>query len=318
MFCAQCGTQNPDNNAFCEQCGAKIQEQQSFEPVYTKPVYRVRQLSSHPVINVLKKIAGSPLFLAAVIAFSVQVLFAVINSVNDGSKIHEYAYVVLNAFAAYIPREVYNVISEMIYSSDVAGIFIAIICQIPSMVLCAGLWILYASAKDRRYDGMKTAGITIIKVTSVINLIGTCIGAAAVELLLVLMAMLYMNLGIQEAEVLAVYMLVLAVFGIVAGVILIFYDAKIIQSINRAKNTALTGVFSKKASVFVGVYSFIIAFLNIITMVTDMTFVNVMFCLATIAELVCFALVIFKYNESMKEVSIPAEPDFQQEEQEQF
>ena len=290
MFCSKCGIENTEGAAFCKNCGNRLGVAPAPEaapaaqeaPVYTAPAPVVKPpLSSHPVLNAVKKIASSPLFLVAVIAYSAQLLFSLINLFKGGNAILSMIYRILDIGRAPV-------------------IIFGFLGLIPTMLICAGLWMTYASAQSRMSNGMKTAGLTMIKVLTIIQLIGSCIAVVVIELLLLIAV-----IGIAATEYApgaAIAVMVFVVLVVAASYTLqIIYSAKIIKSLNAAKNTIMTGVPAAKASAFVAIWAFISAFGALFSLVTSF-----LSSAAAITSLVCFGILVFKYNNSMRAIAAPS------------
>ena len=178
MFCSNCGIENVEGAVFCKNCGKNL----------TQPAVPVKAakppLSNNPVLNVIKKVASSPLFLVAIIAYSVQILGSVITAAASGPLFSGMIYNILYEFGADIPYEFYNILDSIAMAGSGPVIVGTIIGLIPTILICIGLWITYASARSRTSDTMKTSGLTMIKVITVIQLVGTCLCLAAFEIFL--------------------------------------------------------------------------------------------------------------------------------------
>ncbi len=293
MFCSNCGIENTDGAAFCKNCGTKIGTVAA--PVYTAPVQAVKApLSSHPVLNVVKKVASSPLFLVAIIAYSVQILAAIINSTTIGARLEMLLYNLLDEMGGMVPYEFYEFVDAISRIGDIPYVLGTLIGLIPAILICVGLWITYASARSRLSSGMKTSGLTMIKVITIIQLIGSCIAVAIIEILLLLAV-----IGIAATEYapgLAIAILVFLVLVVAATYTLqIIFSAKIIKSINTAKNTVATGVPSDKVSGFVAVWAFVSAAGFLFSL-----FANFLSSAAAMTALICFGILIFKYKSEMR------------------
>lgn len=304
MFCAKCGIENAENAVFCKNCGNSIGTTPAPQAasVYTAPVPVAKPpLSSHPVLNVVKKLASSPLFLVAVIAYSAQILFSIVNSAGTGAKVEMFLYQLLNRLGGNVSYEFYEIVDGISRIGDIPYVIGTIIGLIPAILICIGLWMTFASARNRMVDGMKTSGLTMIKVLTIIQLIGSCIAVAAIELLLLLAVV-----GIAATEYapgVAIAILVLLVLVVAASYTLqIIYSAKIIKSLNSVKSTITTGSPVAKASRFVAVWAFISAFGALFSVASSF-----LSSVATITSLICFGILVFKYNNSMRMISAPTQ-----------
>lgn len=296
MFCSKCGTLNGENAVFCKYCGNKLLDDTSCVQTPVAIPYNKVPHSSHPVLNTVKKIASSPLFLVGVIAYSLQILFSFINIVNGGT-LSGIIYSLLDLIEENIPYtsyeiyKIYDILENISYMGSVPFVILGIISLIPAILICIGLWITYRSASDRTKDDMTTSGLTIIKVLSIIDLVLTCISFVLTELVLLIITM-----GIATTEYAAAVVVMVFVILLVAlfYVLLIVYYSKLIQSLNAVKYTIIKRVPYAKASVFVAVWAFISAFGAFLTL-----FTSVLGNAASITALICFGILIFKFNTGM-------------------
>ncbi len=297
MFCTRCGIENAQGVAFCKNCGASFlnaSEANTQQQTYTPPVYqkKVREpLSTNPVLNEVKKLATSPLFLVAIIAFSAQILFTFIGAFNTASTMR-WLYTLLDGELGYYLS--YDVL-DAIYSTGGAAIVTGtIIGLIPSGIICAGLWMTYASARNRQSITMSTAGLTMIKVVSIIGLIGTCILSAIIVIAMIIVTIAMSQDPYVYGRVVALFVFLTLLF-VAAYTIIIIYQAKVISSINTVKNTIYTAVPSDKVSGFVAVWAFIQAGFLLFSLIT-----NFFVAAASMTALICFGILIFNYKKTMR------------------
>lgn len=313
MFCTKCGVQVPDNAVFCENCGVKIGTEEPFvqtmppqsyasAPMYTE-VYSNRPLSTNPVLNALKTVACSPLFLAAVIAFSAQIFLNIVGQMSGGGTyILNLLYRIIDMVGVQLPYEAYEVISEMASVSRATMVISTVFDEAPNILVCIGLWMIYSSARNRMYDGMKTSGLTMIKVIMILNLIGVCMSLLAIVMLCVIGIIIGASQVYIDALVIVAGIIIAVIIAVMYAFCIVYY-VKVLKSINGAKSVIETGVFGKRASVFVAVWSFIFAFFSVFAIVLSYGIFAKLAVVAAIVAHVCFALVIFKYNESLSKVS---------------
>ncbi len=304
--CPKCNAPVEGDANYCSSCGNQIKPGQTVyaAPGYTAPASTAKTpSSSHPVLNVVKRLASSQLFLVAVIAYSAQILFAIVNSAGTGAKVEILLYQLLDSLGGNVPYEAYKFVDSLSRIGDIPFVIGTFLGLIPSIIICAGLWMTYASAKNRLVDGMSTAGLTMIKVITVIQIIFTCLALAGVELIL-LLAVIGIALTTYAPGAAIGVMVMLVLFVTAAYTLQIIYLVKIIKSINAAKKTIITGVPVAKASTFVAIWSFVVAFCAIFGLVSD--FVG---SVATITFLICFGILVYKYNRSMKTVAHPVQTE---------
>ncbi len=321
MFCSRCGCENNDSSVFCKGCGNRLDGAANSAtpnpaptPAYTMPPRSVKApYSSNPVLNQVKTVAASPLALVAMIAFSLQVLVEIFSAANIGNSLISGMYRALNMFGGDVPYEVYSVIDSIARIGRAPFVMIAILGLIPSILICVGLWLTYASATNRNYVGMKTSGLTMIKVIYVIELIFSAIWLLVSEILILVVAIGVNNLANSYSDYYyygASYggasIAIFVVLALIIGAIFAFqivYNAKIISSINTAKYTINTGVPSDKISGFVAIWSFICAGGLLFTLAT-----NFLGSVLGMTSLICFAILIYKYKNAMRRVMYAPAP----------
>lgn len=233
MFCSFCGKQNEDGASFCENCGKSLnapEVQNEQAPIIV-----------NPVVHAIKQIASSPLFLAAVIVFTVNVLFGILGSKFISTQLMRGLYMT----GADVPYEVYEIISSL----GSGGGFASFIFNIPNIVIATGLWAIYFSAKNKKSPFMKTGGFTAINVIQWINLAFTGI---ALLLFVLMFAVIFLDL-VSGVSMGIVFLAGLSIMMTIILPFIILYYAKIISSVNNIKKIILTGTVSKKPSLYVGV-----------------------------------------------------------------
>jgi len=296
MFCSNCGIENAEGSAFCKNCGKPLSAPVAPASVYTPPAEAVNPpLSVNPVLSAVKKVASSPLFLVAIIAYSVQILATIVNSTSIGAKVEMFLYSMLDEIGYAAPYEFYEIVDAISRIGDIPYVVGTIIGLIPTILICVGLWKTYSSAASRASDTMKTSGLTMIKVVTIIQLVWVCIGLAVVELLLMLIVVAVAAANIYESGIIIAVLVFMVIIFAAAFVLDIIYLAKIIKSINTAKNSISTGIPSDKVSSFVAVWTFIGAAGMLFSLATSF-----LLSAAAITSLICFGILIFKYKSAMK------------------
>lgn len=244
MICPRCGREIPDG-AVCPCSGGE------------------QLLSSNPALNVLKKLGSSPLFLTAVILYSVTIVLSIFALISAPASF-DYVYDMLeNSGMDY--TTLYPMISVST-SGSVAG---AIVASIPQVLICIGMWLFYVTCRDRRTGNISTAGLTMCKVMLIIALVIGCIMAALVAILAVVvgaaggLAYSYYDsdLGGSIAVILGICMVVIVA---VLALIIAFY-ASAVRTVNRVKNCAVTGIPEYRISGFLTAMLWIGGILSCIT-----------------------------------------------------
>lgn len=288
MFCNKCGAQYADGASFCTTCGAQLTVARPSKP----------PLSSNPVINTVKKAGSSPLMLVSAIGFSLTVLIqfvmvflfnpmftALVREAID-EALMEYPFV---ASSEYYFNEILPIINTVMTTIEVVFIVLMAGGLIITGLILAGMWITYSSAANRRSDGMKTSGLTMIKCCAVFEMV-----IMIIFLLVILIGFMLATVSIAQTGEGSIALLVLVISLIIivgAGVLNLVYYAKVLKTINSVKNTIKTGVPSEKVSRFVAVMCFISAAFSLLSLP---------FSIGQIATSICLGILIFKYRSDMQ------------------
>lgn len=294
MICPKCGREIPDGTVCPCSVGAPM-------------------LSSNPAVNVIKKIGSSPLFLTAVILYSVTLVLTFISSITAGSTIPYYAYSFMESYGESLPPSVYY---SMMDASSGAAAFGAILGLIPSILIAVGMWITWATCRSTTSGNISTAGLTICKVISIITLVLLCIVAAvfvvACFVLIFAGAAAFSSDSYYSsyaagatAGLVFVVILCAAVFAL-----MIAYYASIVRTINRIKTSAMTGVPEYRISRFLTTLMWIAAVLSCISGLVAL-FTSFISGVATLASAVCTILLAVCLGQLRKEMSIVAFPAVQ-------
>ena len=224
--------------------------------------------------GVLKSFFASPLFLITAILFSANLLFQIIASLfpQDPAYIVNQIYSNLPYEMQFIvsPGDLYSALSDA-QSGTTVGTVIGML--ITGGLMAAAYWITYISAKNPSVPAAKTAGLTIMKVFSIISLVVLSLA----EVLCVVLAVIFgvalagSDYGYMD-EMMSGFFIILIAACIIGFVVLIFeiiYEAKVIKMLNSAKNAMLTGMVPNKASIFVAVICFISAAVSFFSVFGD-------------------------------------------------
>ena len=313
MFCSRCGFKNPDNGNFCQHCGAPISMPTRTTPKHeqtlysqSKETFRTNQTqnqtgSQRQTASIItKKTAASPLFLTAIIAYTIAAFFSFIGATNSVSSVAKIIYSVCDTLN--IPTHQINDLIDIV--TIVFPVFFVILTLIPITLTAVGLWITYCSAVRKNHARLDTSGLTIIKVITVIRLVFIAIFTA----LLVIEFALLFSIAIMEnsPEATMAAFLLLLIFVLTGAVLTltIIFNAKIISSINAAKNAAIADSTSKKVSSFVAVFSFIIAGLSLFSIAT-FNIIQMSYAIFSIISNICFGAVLLVYKSKINSLLNP-------------
>ena len=307
MFCGKCGRKAQEGDFFCQICGTPLDRQSPIEGVplaWEAPAEEEQTqkfgfnegLNQNSCVKAIKAVAKSPVFMIAVIAYTLQILISLIGAFsynNLGSIAHSF----LNMLEQYgdVPRELYNYVDVLNSVSTAPLIIGSIIGLIPAILMCIGLWLIYTAGCDKHPGRMKTSGLTMVKVMNVISLVGVCLSAAFMLIIMVI-SMIAMA-SYDATEGIVVMAVILAVVAIIYYLIILYW-AKVIKSINVAKSSITSGTYSGKASTFVAVICYIGAVLSVFGLIT-----NFFVSLTSIVYYICFGITISKFNGAMTTVA---------------
>lgn len=272
------------------------------------------QSSGSAVIDAVRRLAASPLYLIAAIAATLAPVLSVIGAVSAVSKLGGDLNAIFNNYSydySFDP-EIAGIVQN---AATTTSIVVLAISMIPVILLISAIWTNYISAGNREKP-MTTAGLSIIKGV----LIAALVGIGLVVLLCLFVMIMTIGLSgaltqsmeysfseysgeINEANWLVVPV-VIAMMAISCGILalVIVYYAKLIQTVNTVTFTIRTGTPSDRVSSFAAVMLFISAFFSTISMISGF-FTSVFLGLAELCSavaLVCFGMLIFKYRDQMR------------------
>ena len=130
---------------------------------------------------------------------------------------------------------------------------------IPAMVLVAGIWIVFAAAKQNKLPGIAATGMTMIRVIVIIELVFACIAVFAVAVIGLLavvgMGSLagYYGDGAPFVVIMALVMIVLLAICAIE----IVYYVKLNGMVKSIKETMVTGRPNTKVSLFVEILCYL-------------------------------------------------------------
>lgn len=303
MFCSKCGFQNDEGTAFCQKCGNNLKNTgESTQKGIDNPKKSITR-SSNPVISTVKEIASSPLFVTAIALFSIALFFDLISLIAGKYGIFGYIESLADKFGlGYETSELFSVARG--FSSA-----ISFIGMIPAIIITIGMWMIFASAIDRKNDSMKTSGFTMIKVISIIRLIFICALLLIIEIIFIF-AMIQSSknystlndISSTASSIGSAGIGVLIALNMLTGVgfvIVILYYAKIIGIIDTVKKTIFTSNANDKISSFVAILTFISAGFTFISVFFGGGLLSILSTLCSVASMICFGILIFKYKNAM-------------------
>ena len=209
-------------------------------------------------LNVVRTMATSVLFLVGTIGYSAYVLFELLGSFTGGSEIMNMFNNIMAQSGAYSSMDYQSlqILSGIFGSTSVISTLFGLI---PAMVLVAGIWLVFAAAKQNKLPGIAATGMTMIRVIVIIELVFACIGVfavAAIGFLVVLgMGSLAGYYG-DGAPFVVIMALVMIVILAVCAIDIVYY-VKLGGMVKRMKETLVTGRPDAKVSLFVEILCYI-------------------------------------------------------------
>ncbi|MCL2772401.1 MAG: zinc ribbon domain-containing protein [Oscillospiraceae bacterium] len=305
-ICAKCGKENNDSATFCVECGQKFdQPAQPIQPVQQvqesnqnnqygnqPPISYSQMMASNPVIKLIRQIGASPLFLAAVILFSVTVLLKLIN--------------------IFIPAA--DVSPNINHTIGGINSFSAFVSSIGPVVICIGMWVQYAACKDVSTGHIKISGLSAIRVMNIINFVLYCILLALAFLgsLIILVSGSAIESTIEEYAgdagarfnfagiATGIIGIGLLIGVIIFGVFLILYYVKLLSTIKSIMTTASTGKPETKISMFVIVMNFILAVVSFVGLSISHSPVTVISSIVNAAFMIVISVALASYRSKIK------------------
>lgn len=297
MFCPKCGTQNADGVSFCQNCGSPLTAsqptyQQPYQASqYQQPMYSQALVSSTGLAT-LKKVCSSPVALVAIIAYTAAALFSFLNSVSGSSGIFGYLY----QLADMLDME--DMVGELYYAVRSTSIVSAVIGMIPTILIAVGLWLTFASAASKSQTGMKTGGLTLVKVILIINLVFICIALAAVEII-ALVAVVNLADSYYGSSMVGPLVGVMLGVAIAMTLVILFY-VKAVKTINTIKLTAQNGIPSDKVSVYVAVIAFIMGGFTALSIIASYGAFALLANLCSATASITFGVFLLSYRGKMR------------------
>ncbi len=247
MYCQNCGRQIPDGTVCPCSSGAPL-------------------LSSNPVLNALKTIGSSPLFLVTAIFFSLSCALSLLGQLLPNQEAMEAADFLYTNFGIEISQ-----LAPVTSPSAVSTVISAIISVVPAVLTAIGLWMHYVTCRGRKSGGISTAGLTICKVLSILGAVFlglSCFLGIVVSVLGVVWAGYFSNSfysdygpsldGDVTTILIAIFVVCAVVFAVVLALV-ICYTVSLVRVINRVKATAASGMPDNRISQFLVAMNYILA-----------------------------------------------------------
>lgn len=303
--CPKCGKMLNDSMAFCTQCGTPLANaaaqpapqppQQpvwpASQPTQSAPRFAQQPTQQHyyapanPVLNTIKQMATSPLFLAATAAQSGMVLFNIIASMAGTSgllgTVGTYLSMILS-LGGYSSREASGLLDGIGSLFTGASLGATLVGQCPAILIAVGLWLIY----------LAEAG----KISTIISLAVSILGLVVAEILAIMItatAAKYDDSAIGGGIIIMLLLLVVMGLGILM-------NSKTLSTLGVMAKTAQTAQPSDKISTYVAVISFLNGIGAVIGMLGFGSVPSVLSSLCNAVVCICFAVFLFQYRDKMR------------------
>lgn len=305
MFCPQCGQPYAEGMSFCEHCGATLPPPaapgvapQAGMPGQPLPAQRSGPVS---VLELLRRLATSPLYLTGAIAYTCFILFNLV-SATSGSTLERLMDQYLSLLFRYGNMgmgelgEALDQLNSVMPLMRGATLGTALVGQIPAILIVVGLWMLFASAKNRSGEPLKATGLTIIKVITIINLV--VVSLAALLVVVVLFLVMAALASYEDAIVpafLAVIVLVAAIFALA----ILFY-VKLATTIHTMQTSIRTGTPSDRVSAYVAVIAILGGVGSLMSILGAGGVSGMLAMLGAAVAAFCYGIFLFRYRKEMR------------------
>ncbi|MCL2772400.1 MAG: zinc ribbon domain-containing protein [Oscillospiraceae bacterium] len=274
-YCSKCGVPSDDSAVFCSACGERF-------AVVGQPVMQNQNMqtaqTSQSALSLLKKHGSSTLFLTTICVYAAMLVFSLINILNPHSYIIKYFDYIAQLVQVNSSAAAANIFFNLSNTVYLIQLIVGLIFFAIPVLIGVGLLFTYLLSKDKSQTGIKTTGLSIIKVVVTIQLVFFCV-VIGIGLLILLIGIIasavssYNGAG-TVAMIVFLSLFVIIILGGIAAFVIIYY-AKILSTIKTVVATARTGNTGKKVSVFVPVVNIIGAAGTLFSLVMSLIFMPV-------------------------------------------
>ena len=247
------------------------------------------------VENSLRNLVLSPIFLTGVIALTAQIVLSIFSTAIGSTYYADLINRILSASdLEYYDESVYYAITTAVSAANGTNVLIAVFTSIPAILIAAGLWIEYVSARNSM-QRMTTTGFSMVRIIMIIRLILAILSIAFLIFVTVIGYLALSSFTDVWGIVLGLSLFVIAIVGLLN----ILYYVKVIKMIGSANNIILFGNKTGSASMYVLVLTIISAGISGILTFTSLVSLNIFTILssaAATAAAVAFVMLMLKYN----------------------
>ncbi|WP_322182269.1 hypothetical protein [Neglectibacter caecimuris] len=248
----------------CPKCGRPIPDGSACSCTYVTPAF-----SNNPAVNALKASGASPLFLSAVILYTLTPLLSVVTALTGGGV--SLVKTITESAAQSDPNLYFQ---QRGADASLSALFgVTVVFSIPSIVFLIGMWMHYAACRNRKTGNLSTAGLTVCKVMEIIQLVFECI-VFAIYVIFIIAAM-FLSAGASQGvffngqpapsmdhgsvtALVVVMFVVLLIFIIAFFSLPVLFSICVIKVINRMKATASFGVPDNRIPMYLIVMLYLI------------------------------------------------------------
>lgn len=248
--------------------------------------------------NSVKGMISSPLFLTGAIGYSTYVLFQLLGGtggIGTGDQIRR-----------LLQQSMYNADMEY-YQTYINGYIMGqfLVQLVPLILIAVGIWMTFASAKAENHFVIKTSGVSLIYVITIIQFVCFCVFVLILEILCMCiladggMWLEYSDMGFTIKGLLILVMVVSAVIAVIR----IIYYVKLCSMIQIMKKTAITGRLDCRISLFVELCCYLAGGVEAISAFVSLSYLSVYGFLASAGLAtadIAFGIFLHKYRENMK------------------
>ena len=309
MFCGNCGQENDDRAVYCRMCGQALQQpgagagasaqagRQKTQGITDRFSYEKSGGKTRSARVYIASLAGSYLFLAAAICSSLVILVSLFQLRNGNGLIQR----IMNMIMEYGGMGGYAFDSDlstyyeiMNYFAGGANVAAAIVKLLPLIVVCIGLWLIFAQGRNQFAGG--SVGFTVLKVVEWITLVMNGLTLVVVTILLFILAVKTTPL-----------FLLFAVIYIGFSAISLGYHWLVIKSLGNAQNAVSSDRPSVPVSMYVLVMTFVMAFTGFVGGIVSGSLLT---SLSEAAATVIFGILIIQFNGGMQTLIQGGEVDY--------
>jgi hypothetical protein len=247
-------------------------------------------------ISRIKKIGASPLFLIASASYTAGMLAKIVGSTTEAQQIQ-------NAFEnAISSNENLKNIGDRLNVVTQSLPWSAIGASALGLIIALGMWLVFFSCMSSK-EPPSTAGMTIIKVAEIINIVMVILIGLAV---LALFAVIYFAIiaGVTQPDgsipsKVIIVGIIIALVLIVAVVMVVMYFMGILKTMHAVKMTLVTGVIMGKVSTYMIVINYIIAICYILNGIFNKNIVIMIESLLLALSLITCSISVSKLKSEM-------------------